>query len=291
MSSISILSGAGSIAGLQSIWGVGARNGNDNGTDAGDAGSVKGKSSPFLQAIEQALSQIGIDGSGSSSQTSTSASSSDTSSDSTDTTGDTQAAVQSFLQTLLAALQQAGTAPPPPPDGTDGNSGSTVDAGFTQDQLTSMASQLGATDSSGAQFLSNLAANFDTADTNGDGKIDPQEAQAFAQSSGAAGASGTPHFHHGGKSHLEADINSLLQQLSASDSSTDSTTDSSTDSDTSASSGSDGSTVAQLQQSFQNLLSTLGASNDQASLGSFLQALENNLQGATPTGNIVSTKA
>ena len=46
-----------------------------------------------------------------------------------------------------------------------------------------------------------------------------------------------------------------------------------------------------LQHSFQSLIGALGASNSPAALGTFLQALAGNLQGASAIGSVVSTTA
>lgn len=69
----------------------------------------------------------------------------------------------------------SGMPPPPPPSG--GN-----DAGFTKDELQSQLDQVGSTDSKHSSLLSNIVANFDQADTDGDGKVSMKEAMAFEQS-------------------------------------------------------------------------------------------------------------
>lgn len=60
-----------------------------------------------------------------------------------------------------------------------------MSGGVTRDQLGVMVDGIGATDSRRADQMANLAANFDTADSNGDGKVSPQEAKAFNQVSQA----------------------------------------------------------------------------------------------------------
>jgi Ca2+-binding EF-hand superfamily protein len=77
-------------------------------------------------------------------------------------------------------MQGMGGMPPPPPQGADS-------AGLTKDQLTSMVSDTGSTDSK----LTNLVNNFDKADTNGDGKVSAQEAMAFDRSSKSGSSSST----------------------------------------------------------------------------------------------------
>lgn len=93
----------------------------------------------------------------------------------------TQTELSDGLQTLADALQSQlqqsrmqGELPPPP-----GDAGS--DAGFTQDELSAMASD-SSTDSKRAELMSKLAANFDAADTDGNGKINRDEAMAYDQS-------------------------------------------------------------------------------------------------------------
>ncbi len=84
----------------------------------------------------------------------------------------------------------------------------------------------------------------------------------------AAGAAGAMGGHHGGIGKMEANLQSLIQQLS---------------------SGASASPVdASLQQSFQNLAGAQGS--NQASLTSFLQSLSQNLQGVGMTGNIVNSQ-
>jgi hypothetical protein len=71
---------------------------------------------------------------------------------------------------------------------------------------------------------------------------------------------------------MEARLQSLIQQIS------------------SGLSTSGGSQTA-LEQSFRNLLSSLGESGGKATMGTFLQALSQALQGAGASGNVVNTLA
>lgn len=75
----------------------------------------------------------------------------------------------------------SGSAPPPPPSG-DADGDGDNDAGLTKDQLTTMASQISSSDPQAASLMSTAAANFDKADTNGDGKVSFKEAMARQQS-------------------------------------------------------------------------------------------------------------
>jgi Ca2+-binding EF-hand superfamily protein len=68
------------------------------------------------------------------------------------------------------------------PSGADG-------AGFSKDELTTMATQAADSGSQAAANLSSLVASFDQADTDGDGKVSFQEAQAFRAGDASASAS------------------------------------------------------------------------------------------------------
>ncbi len=80
----------------------------------------------------------------------------------------------------------AGGMPPPPPQ-EDGQG----DQGFTKDQLTSMSKDLSSTDSERSKVMSDVAANFDAADINGDGKVSGSEARTFEDSKNASGTDGS----------------------------------------------------------------------------------------------------
>lgn len=68
----------------------------------------------------------------------------------------------------------------PPPQGGD--------QGLSKDQLTSMSKELSSTNSERSKVISDVAANFDTVDTNGDGKVSASEARAFEKSKNSSGA-------------------------------------------------------------------------------------------------------
>lgn len=63
-----------------------------------------------------------------------------------------------------------------------------VDEGFTKDQLVQMSSDASSTDSKRSAFTSNIADNFTEADSNGDGKVNRDEAMAYAKASGQEGS-------------------------------------------------------------------------------------------------------
>lgn len=99
----------------------------------------------------------------------------------TDTASSATSSADGQLMQMLA-----GGMPPPPKDGGPN------DQGFTKDQLTSMVQELGSKDSERAKLMSDIAGNFDAADTDGDGKVNGSEARAFEESKNASGAgSGT----------------------------------------------------------------------------------------------------
>jgi len=102
----------------------------------------------------------------------------------------TQSEMQATLEKLASELdgpfpkmrmQGQGDMPPPPPGGED-------DSGLTKDQLSSMSEKLSATDSEGSQTLSDIAANFDAADSNGDGKVSASEAKAYEDAKNTSGS-------------------------------------------------------------------------------------------------------
>lgn len=73
-------------------------------------------------------------------------------------------------------LNGQGDMPPPPPQ-----DGEKADEGFTQEQLTAMSEDNDSTASKKTDLFSQLANNFDAADSNGDGKVTHDEAMAFEQ--------------------------------------------------------------------------------------------------------------
>ena len=70
--------------------------------------------------------------------------------------------------------------PPPPPPGAMG--GRPADSGKTADELTAMLEDISGTDSDMTAGLQSLIDNFDSADSDEDGKISMQEAKSFRES-------------------------------------------------------------------------------------------------------------
>jgi Ca2+-binding EF-hand superfamily protein len=90
-----------------------------------------------------------------------------------------------FMSARMAGgTSGAGAPPPPPPPG--GN-----DAGFTKDELNSQISEVGSSDSKLSSLISDVVANFDEADTDGDGKVSFKETMAYEQSKSNTSATST----------------------------------------------------------------------------------------------------
>jgi len=171
-----------------------------------------------------------------------------------------------LLDSVALALQQIGAT------GQTGSasisSGDSSDSASTQDPAQALSS-----------FMHSLIAALHAQNTSASGAADGSNgSQSSASVSGVSRGGG--HHHH---SHMKADVDSLLQQLSSSgDGSTSST--SSTDAS--------GSTATDLEQSFQNLMNSLGQpqSGSTENLNQFLKALSGNVQDLGPAGNVVSTQ-
>ena len=89
-------------------------------------------------------------------------------------------ALASELDAQFNQMRMGGAMPPPPSDS---------DTGFTQDELESQLSEIGSSDSKRSDLLNKIVANFDTADTNSDGKVSFAEAQAYDQSTSSTSSS------------------------------------------------------------------------------------------------------
>ncbi|NTV93889.1 MAG: EF-hand domain-containing protein [Thiobacillus sp.] len=77
-----------------------------------------------------------------------------------------------------------GGLPPPPP------AGGAADEGFTLDELQSQLDEIGSTDSERSGLISEIVDNFESADSDGNGKVSFAEAMAFDQASKSS-ATGT----------------------------------------------------------------------------------------------------
>ena len=93
-------------------------------------------------------------------------------------------ALASELDAQFNQMRMSGAMPPPPPPPPPDS-----DTGFTQDELESQLSEIGSSDSQRSDLLNKIVANFDTADTNSDGKVSFAEAQAYDQSTSSTSSS------------------------------------------------------------------------------------------------------
>jgi len=268
MSDISQISSVSKYFNIQSVSSSTSTNGNDLGdfeTSVNNSGS--NISSNLMEALQKALSAMGINPPNANSSSST---------DNSNTSSDAQAsAVQSFIQNLMSALQQS-----------SGDSSTNSSASFgmnpvnppslTKDQLTSLADSVKTSNPAMADKMMNIVNNFSKVDTNSDGTISPQEAMAFdhSNSSGNGVSAAAAYQANGG---IADAIQNLLHQLSSSTNST---------------SNSSNSTQSDLQKSFQDMISSLGGSTNANAdtLQNFLNNLENNLQGSSNSGNLVNAK-
>lgn len=91
------------------------------------------------------------------------------------------------------------------PPGVDGK-------GMTKDQLSELSSSIESVDSKAAAQLSNLAENFDAADTDKDGKISGKEAQAYEQST-TSKSSGSTKSESGTSGDMEMKFMQQISQL------------------------------------------------------------------------------
>lgn len=101
-------------------------------------------------------------------------------------------------QMMDKRLGRSGGMPPPPPPGGGPD--------LSKDELTSMVSEIGSSDSEATSSLTDLINNFDQADSNGDGKVSFQESQEFRQSSSASSTSSET------SSSASADANDVIMK-------------------------------------------------------------------------------
>jgi len=91
------------------------------------------------------------------------------------------------IENLLSSLssssvngQENGSRPAPPDGPPPNGNGDESDSGMTKDQMTKMASET--KDSKLSSMLKDVSSNFDSADTNKDGKVSREEAMAYEKS-------------------------------------------------------------------------------------------------------------
>lgn len=104
--------------------------------------------------------------------------------DTADADGDGKVTMQEVMAYKQSTEQNSDTAStqsmPPPPPGAMG--GPTQDSGITAEELTALLESSGETDSDMAANIQSLLDNFDSADSDGDGKVTMQEAKSFRES-------------------------------------------------------------------------------------------------------------
>lgn len=104
--------------------------------------------------------------------------------DTADTDGDGKVTMQEAMAYKQSTEDNSDTASiqtmPPPPPGAMG--GPKQDSGITAEELTALLESTGETDSDKAANIQSLIDNFDSADSDGDGKVTMQEAKSFRES-------------------------------------------------------------------------------------------------------------
>jgi len=83
-----------------------------------------------------------------------------------------------YSEMRMGRMGGMGGMPPPPPPG-----GGSDDEGFTLDELQSQLDEIGSTGSKRAGLISEIVDNFESADSDGNGKVSFAEAMAFDQGS------------------------------------------------------------------------------------------------------------
>jgi Ca2+-binding EF-hand superfamily protein len=81
------------------------------------------------------------------------------------------------LFSQMRMKEAMGGMPPPPPEGVEGEN----DVGFTEEELMAQLDEIGDSDPQRSTLIENILANFDEADTDGDGRVSHQEAMTFDQ--------------------------------------------------------------------------------------------------------------
>jgi Ca2+-binding EF-hand superfamily protein len=107
------------------------------------------------------------------------------------------------MSDAMGAAGANGAMPPPPPQN---------DAGFTKEELQSQLDEIGSSDSKRSSLISKVVENFDTADTNGDGKVSFKEAMAYDQS-GTSASTGTTSSSDTSASSSEAQLMLQIMKL------------------------------------------------------------------------------
>jgi hypothetical protein len=99
-----------------------------------------------------------------------------------------------------------------------------------------------------------------------------------------------PYGQSSGSEGIQKDLQSLISELSSSSDSSSTDSTSTDDSSSTSTASTTDSSISTLQETFQNLLSSMGVSSsgsDQTSLVSFLKSLSLNLQNTSSVGSII----
>ncbi|MGC3980080.1 MAG: EF-hand domain-containing protein [Steroidobacteraceae bacterium] len=164
--------------------------------------------------MQSALSSVSSSSNTSSTDTSNLFAQLDSDSDGQITETEFSDGIQTLVDALQSSLQQSrmqgpqgagGPPPPPPPEG--------ADEGFTQDELSSMASDTSSTDTKRSELFTKLADNFEAADTDGNGKITRDEAMAYDQSTQSTDASSTVAASTSSTSDTTTNLKMMLQVM------------------------------------------------------------------------------
>jgi hypothetical protein len=198
-----------------------------------------------------------------------------------------------LLETVMQSLSQAGINP----SGTSTAGGATAGTATQSAQAVSsfMQNLFAALKAQDSNATTASTANTTAAASTTTAATTAASATALAPASGAS--QGTPsvghhHRHHGGDSgQFGSELNSLIANLSSTDSSNIAAASGSTDATAAATSSGPTTAASQLQQSFKNMLNSLGANTSSTSLNSFLQTFSQNMQGMSASGNIINTQA
>ncbi|PUB72270.1 MAG: hypothetical protein DBP03_17950 [gamma proteobacterium symbiont of Ctena orbiculata] len=116
-----------------------------------------------------------------------------------DSDGDGKVTEEEFTDSMVRIDQQindlfsqmrmneakTGMAPPPPPPPPEGMN-DTEDLGFTKEELQAQLKEIGSSDEKRSTLIENIIANFEEADSDGDGRVNLNEATAFDQSGSEA---------------------------------------------------------------------------------------------------------
>jgi Ca2+-binding EF-hand superfamily protein len=163
--------------------------------------------------LQTALDQMPSDGT--SSTTSSSASNAvDQIFKASDSNGDNLLPQQEFadgLKKLAAQFEsQSGSTGGMPPGGMPPGE---MSGGMSKDDITNMATEVGKTDSTAASQLNDLAANFDVADTNKDGKVSMQETMAYQEKQQSSSTTSSSVTSSSSGSQSQSNLSALMKQI------------------------------------------------------------------------------